>query len=386
MNNLVGLLKCSEYKLDLILEKFQKLLELIQFDTNGVRGKTVLLKPNMLGAYPPEMGITTNPIFVEAAIVLFKELGAKLWLGDSPNGIFPIEEVWEKTGMHALCKKYQVEEKPFERSGSINRQGIQIAKPVLDAEILVSLPKLKTHGLTILTVATKNLYGCVPGLVKTTYHKKFLDHFSFSRHLVKIAQLAKPSLHLVDAIVGMQGNGPSAGDLIKLNVILAGQDHHLIDEACCQLVGLNPEHLDTLIAARNFKLWKTSNSLKIVGDNLEDCKPKSFILPKTYTKGWRDLWISKFVIEQIMCKVSIKPKIIKDVCVHCGLCVKSCPVQAITQKDENSVPKISNKKCIECYCCHEICPSKAIDLNESFFIKLWRYFSEHRIKKLTEEK
>ncbi len=383
MNNLVGLLKCPEYKLELILERLKKLLELIQFAVSSVRGKTVLLKPNMLGAYPSEMGITTNPIFVEAAIVLFKELGAKLWLGDSPNGIFPIDEVWQKTGMHDLCKKYGVKEKPFEREGSINQQGIQIAKPALDADILVNLPKLKTHGLTILTVACKNLYGCVPGLVKTTYHKKFLDHLNFAKQIVKIAELAKPSLHLVDGIVGMQGNGPSAGYPKKLNVILVGQNHHLIDEACCRLVGLDPTHLDTLIAAKEYNLWDEKNSAKIIGDTLEDCQPDSFILPKTYTKGWRDWFISKLVIDRIMSGVSIKPKILKNKCVKCGLCVKSCPVQAISQKNENTRPKIANKKCIECYCCHEICPSLAIDLNESILIKLWRFFSERRIKNLT---
>jgi len=384
----VAIFRCNKHELKLIVNTLVSSIKSINFDTSSLRGKTVLLKPNMLGAYPPKMGITTHPLFVEAVIILFKEYGCKVWLGDSPNGIFPIDLVWERTGIREICKRHNVTEKVFEREGSVVKNGLHIAKPLVEVDLVVNLPKFKTHGLTILTLATKNLYGCIPGLVKTSYHRKYRGNERFAEMLVRIAGTVSPKLTLIDGIVGMDGNGPSAGRLIKLGLIIAGTDVFHTDAVCSSLVGLNPLNLDTLVAAKKLNLWNENDETIVTGINPHENIIKDFNLPSTYTKGMRDWWISKFVIKRIWGGISIKPKVNQKKCKRCGLCIKSCPVKAIEGKQSGSdeklkePPKIITKKCIECYCCHEICPYKAIDLNQSLFIKIGRMLGERRIKKI----
>jgi uncharacterized protein (DUF362 family)/ferredoxin len=399
----VGLFRCNNYDVDQILHVFRKAVALIGFDTTALRGKTVLLKPNMLGAYPPEMGITTPPAFLEAAIILFKGFGCTVWVGDSPNGIFPLDCVWERTGIREVCRRQGAIEKIFEREGSVVSDGILIAKTVFEADIIVNLPKFKTHGLTVLTAATKNLYGCVPGLQKTMYHRDAIDRAQFSKLVVRIAEIAKPALNLVDGIVAMEGTGPSAGRLIKMNTVISGTNHHAVDSICADLIGVDPLDIDTIAAAQSLGVWQSANKITIVGEDIETCRPPSFELPVTFTKGMRDWWISKFVINRIWGNISIKPRINKKRCKRCGLCVKACPVEAISSssrleaaelgcdnipKDYKKIdpPHVINEKCVMCYCCHEICPYKAINLNESLGVRIGRFLGEKRITRLKNVK
>jgi len=393
MEHTVGLFRCTEYNSDKILAVLRDAVSKIGFSTQGISGKTVLLKPNMLGAYPPEMGITTHPAFLEAAIILFKEFGCKVWVGDSANGIFPIDTVWERTGIRDVCKRHGVVEKVFEREGSIIQDDILIAKPVLEADLVVNLPRFKTHGLTVLTIAAKNLYGCVPGMQKTRYHQKNIDRTEFAKLVVRIAEIAKPALNLVDGIVAMEGNGPSAGSLVKMDTIVAGTNHHAVDAVCSRLIDLEPKYVDTLEAAEILGVWNGKDKINIVGESVASCRPRSFNLPKTFTKGMRDWWISLFVIDRIWGGLWIKPKIDKKKCQKCGLCVKACPVGAIeatfchceqSEAIPLSTPHVINKNCVQCYCCHEICPYQAIDLNESFGVRIGRFLGERRIRKLRE--
>jgi uncharacterized protein (DUF362 family) len=257
MQHTVGLFRCPDYDVAALLKTFGNALSLIGFDAKSVRDRTCLLKPNMLGAYPPQMGVTTHPSFLEAAIILFKDLGCKVWVGDSANGIFPIDCVWERTGIREVCERQDVVQKVFEREGGTMIGGVFIAKPALEADFIVNLPRFKTHGLTVLTVATKNLYGYVPGLMKTRYHRENIDRRRFARLIVKIAETARPALNLVDAIIAMDGNGPSSGRLIKMGTVIAGTNHHAVDTVCAKLIGLDPVSVDTIEAANLIGKWMT---------------------------------------------------------------------------------------------------------------------------------
>jgi uncharacterized protein (DUF362 family) len=158
----VAFVRCHRYDVGDIVEAMEASLAATSFDPKCAAGKTVLLKPNMLGAYPPHRHVTTHPAFVEAAAALFRGAGARVQVGDSSNGVYPVDEVWNVTGIRRAAELAGAEIVPFERAGSVEREGVRIAKPVFDADIVVNLPKFKTHGLTALTLATKNLYGCVP--------------------------------------------------------------------------------------------------------------------------------------------------------------------------------------------------------------------------------
>lgn len=352
------------------------------FDLSSVSRKKVLLKPNMLGAYPPWMGVTTNPIFVEETAKIFLEAGAIVSIGDSPNGVHDLDKVWEITGIAGVCKKLGIEEAHFEESGSVEVNGVRIARAVCKADFVINLPKFKTHSLTILTLAVKNLFGCVNGMQKTRFHSELRTTKSFAEALVRIAEASKPSFTLVDGIMAMDGEGPSAGNPINLKVIVAAKNIHHVDSICCRLAGLEPMKLDTLDAAFRMGLYDPSLPVSIVGDPIEKLMPNKFSLPSTYSKGIRDWKVTRFVLDRIWSNMSSQPVIDDKKCKKCGYCIKACPVNAIS--NTKNMVKINHEDCIQCFCCHETCPHKSIHLKTSLVMKIARTLSETMIKRMRQ--
>jgi uncharacterized protein (DUF362 family)/Pyruvate/2-oxoacid:ferredoxin oxidoreductase delta subunit len=378
----VALVRCGEYDAGRIVDSMRRALDLIGFDAGSVSGRRVLLKPNMLAAYPPERHVTTNPAFVEAVCILFKGFGADVAVGDSSNGVHPIDEVWNITGIRKAAELAGAEISPFESSGSAERDGIRLSKAPIDADIVVNLPKLKTHGLTFMTGAVKNLFGCVPGMLKASYHKDFFDPKRFADLLVRIAAAIKPDLTLVDAITSMEGNGPSSGDPIETGIVMAGVDVHALDAVMCRLIGLDPMELGTIAAAVEHGHFDAEAPIEILGEPIEGVRPKEFKLPDTYVKKRLDSPIAKFVLKFIWNHMVVRPSILRDRCKKCGLCIKSCPVSAISWrgKEGEAPPAIDDGLCIQCLCCHETCPYKAIDLKRSLLAKFARWYGERKAK------
>lgn len=370
----------SGYEISSLRPALLRAIDLAGFDLESVSGKKVLLKPNMLGAYPPEMGVTTHPSFVEAVAGIFREAGAIVSLGDSPNGIYALDRVWNVTGLRNVCRVAAIAETRFEASGSVEKNGIRIARAIFDADMVVNLPKFKTHGLTILTLAVKNLFGCVNGMQKTIYHRQLNDSLEFAELLVRVADAVRPALTLVDGIVAMEGDGPSSGRLTNLGIVVAGTDVHAVDAACCRIVGLEPSNLDTLAAARKLGSWDDKLPVEIVGDKI---KCQGFKLPATYTRGMRDWWISRFVLSLIWSGVSAKPVINSKICEKCFNCLKACPIGAITKIEDGAPPVIDLKKCIQCFCCHEVCPYKSIYIRQSLLVRIANLLNKFRTKKGT---
>ncbi len=247
----ISLIKCSSYQPEEVKAAVKRALDLLGGMSHFVQpGNKVLLKPNLLSAQPPEQAITTHPAVVEAVIELVKEAGGIPVLGDSPAGaIKSLDDFWSTTGMLEVCRRHDVELVSFERSGvyqkELNGKRYHIAKPVLDADVIINLPKLKTHSLTVMTGAVKNIYGVIPGLKKSMYHKQAPKPWEFSRLLVDIYALARPQLNIVDAIVGMEGFGPSAGRQRQLGMILAGSDGVAVDAWAAHLLGRKPLDIPT---------------------------------------------------------------------------------------------------------------------------------------------
>ena len=357
----------------------KRAIELSGFSLASARGKSVLLKPNMLGAYPPKMGVTSPPQLIEATARIFCEAGARVSIGDSPNWIHPIESVWEVTGIRAAARAGGAEEIRIEAKGSVERCGVWISRAVDDADIVVNLPKIKTHGLTILSLAVKNLFGCVCGMQKSLHHRDAKSRADFADVLVRVAEAVKPELTIVDGVVAMEGDGPSGGKLVDMGVILAGTDVHALDAACCMLVDLPPLELDTLAVAKRMGLYDDSVSIEFAGDDFDLFVRKNFVLPATYTRGARDWWITRFVLSRIWRSAWAKPIIDRDRCRRCMFCVEGCPVSAISRPPEGDAPSIDYGKCIQCFCCHELCPHKAIDLKRSMAVRLVDRFMRPRV-------
>ncbi len=379
MSSTVALVEAQRYDIDALVAAMRRAIECAGFDLQSCRGRRVLLKPNMLGAYPPAMGVTTHPAFVEAAVHLFQQAEATVGIGDSPNVVLPPADVWETTGMNAVCRRTGAEALSFESGGSVEREGLRIARAPLDADLLVNLPKLKTHALTVLTAAVKNCFGCVAGMQKARHHREHAERTDFAELLVRIADVVNPELTLVDGVVAMEGDGPSGGELVDLGVILAGTDVHAVDAAIAHLVGCPEEGVDTLAAAIRRGEWR-SKALALVGDPIEALAPKSFSLPATVVRGSRDWWIARFVLGRIWSGVSAQPRVAPARCRRCGLCAQSCPVDVISGGTGAEPAYIDEAGCIQCFCCHEICPHRAIDLQPSWTIRLWRALLRRRMK------
>ena len=371
----------SDYEPSALERSIRRAIDLVEFNLSSVRGKHVLLKPNMLAAYSPAMAVTTHPEFVAAAGRIFAGAGAKVWVGDSPNGVQSIDNVWKTTGIREICAREGLIEKPFESAGSIKKGGFLISRVAIEADFIINLPKFKTHSLTVMTLAVKNMFGCICGIQKSAFHQRHPGAYDFSRTCVQIAQEMKPALSIVDGVIAMEGNGPSAGQVKKLGVIAAGSNMYALDWALCQLIGLAPTELDTTRAAIELGLWRESDDIEIAGDPMARLRPESFLLPATYRTGARNWRISKFVTMLIWSRMKAQPEIAAKRCIRCGMCVRSCPVGAIGWKDEAQAPIICKAACISCYCCHEICPQRAIDIKRNLPLRIWQWMSERRLRR-----
>ena len=243
----VAIVDCPGYETNLVSQKVKESLELIggleQFIKPGMK---VLLKPNFLSAKEPERAITTHPEVAAAVAREVRKLGAEVKIGDSPGGAKRgIKRVWQNTGFLDMCQRESIELISFEAAGvekfETNGRTYYLAKPAIEADFIINLPKLKTHVLTLMTGAVKNMFGLIPGFRKANYHKQFPKPKDFAQVIVDILSLCPPGLTIMDAIVSMEGEGPSSGQPYKTNLIITSADPVAVDAVAAEIIGLKPE-------------------------------------------------------------------------------------------------------------------------------------------------
>jgi len=240
---------------------------------------------------------------------------------------------------------------------------VYLSKDVLDADVIINLPKLKTHSLCILTCGIKNLYGIIPQGHRSKYHSEYARNEYFSQVLTDIFSIAMPQLTIVDGIIAMEGEGPAAGSLRKLGIVLASQDTVAIDAVVTNIMGLNPTDIYTTLYSDGRGLGEgTLENIEIVGEELEgvvvpDFKPPSSAVNTLSRRLNRAL--PKFIIRQL----SLKPNVITSRCTGCSECEKICPVGAA--KVSGKKAQINHSICVQCMCCHEVCRFNAIQLKRS---------------------
>lgn len=338
-------------------------------------GQRVLLKPNLLTDRRPEQAVTTHPELIRAVIRSVKATGGRPFVGDSPSNVAKIEKVWDTTGIRTVCNEEDTPLVTFEKAGStpFTVDGIEfnIAKPVLEADVIINLPKAKTHVLTILTCAVKNLYGVVPGFQKSGLHKSHPDIRSFARLLAAINGKVRPQLHIVDAIQAMDGDGPSAGKPFNLGFVAASANAVAVDATLCRIIGVNPDIAAGLPESASLGLGPTAESdIEILGTPLKDIVPHGFRVPGTI----RSRLIPATLVHMIGRFLWIRPRFTEQ-CIACGLCVKACPMQALSLVGTPR-PVLTPAKCIGCCCCHEVCPQKAVQMKQS---PLWSFLRRGRM-------
>lgn len=375
----VNLTECETYDLPAVKAALHRLME----PSGGIGafvepGQRVLLKPNLLLPTTPERAITTHPAVVEAMVELVREVDGEPFIIDSPGGPLhnPVgmNRLYRDTGLQEVAERTGV---PLRRDAT----AIQVATPdgVLlkrldllevwqEADVVIALPKLKTHSLTTITGATKILFGLVPGLTKPAYHAKLPDVNRFCDMLLDVVAYVRPDLFVMDGIIGLEGDGPGLqGEPRHVGALLASRDAVAMDAVVCQIMGLDPDQLPMFRAAARRDWWPMEITIR--GTPVAEVSVPDYGLPSssqaTAEHEGRG-WVSQMVTQSL----TPRPVPKRERCTACGTCVRSCPQDAITIVDRLAV--VDLKSCIRCYCCHEVCPEAAIDLELSLLGRLLR--------------
>lgn len=374
----VALIACDSYDPEKVYECVGKGISLIGgLETIFKQEEHILLKPNMLAADPPEKCSTTNPVVFQAVGRHLKEFGLKLTYGDSPAFHKP-ETAAKKSGIFEVAGELQIpladfidgEEIYFEE-GSQNKKFV-IAKGVLEADGVVSLPKLKTHGLARMTGSIKNQFGCIPGKLKGEMHVKLPDGIDFSRMLADLNHYVSPRLYVMDGILAMEGNGPRGGTPKAMNVILVSTDPVALDATICRMVNLDPEFVETTKIGMEIGMGTyLEEEIELLGDSFDQfIQPAFNVVRKPIDR------VNTGNLQKVLNQLFVpRPFIIEEQCVKCGVCVTMCPVEgkAINwnNKDKTQPPIYDYSKCIRCYCCQELCPESAIHVKTPFLRKVF---------------
>ncbi|HOX53937.1 MAG TPA: DUF362 domain-containing protein [Candidatus Omnitrophota bacterium] len=368
MRSQVSIVKCNNYQRREIEDAVRRSVELLGGISAFVKSSDrVLIKPNLLSASTPDSGIDTHPEFVRAVIRLVKQTGARIVLGDSPSVWGEIEEVdnvYEKSGMKQLALEEAVELVKF-RQIKI-KSGYPIASIVDECDCIISLPKFKTHDLMTMTGAVKNLFGFIPGLYKVELRKKALASWEMAKVLADIYSIVKPKLSIVDGIIAMEGDGPASGGILRnLGLILASCDAVALDSTMATIMGLKPSDILSTKEAADRGLGNAElKNIDIVGADLRDIIVSDYKLPQTSIVNR----LPKPFLNVGKNLLHFRPSINRNKCTVCGLCLKACPVSAISIEKKQT--KIDNKKCVLCLCCKEVCPQGAISVKKSLIAKM----------------
>jgi uncharacterized protein (DUF362 family) len=318
------------------------------------KGEQVLLKTNLLIPSDPKKAVVTHPTVLKALISEVLDHGGEPFIGDSPSGQFTkrrLEKAYQKSGLTTLANEMGIH---LNYDTTITKIDIPSAKKlkktpicnfVLNADKIIAVPKIKTHSYMIMTLATKIMYGAVPGLTKAKYHSLFIRRTSFADMLLDVFSIRKPNLIVMDGIIGMQGDGPSNGTPVNLGLLLASEDAIAMDITVCTILNIEPMQIPTLRQAKIRHLWPSSIDYPLL--HPDEIRNKDFQLPSG-------------AVSFLSTSKNHQQPIPTEKCTACGQCVEICPKQAIQIKNHKAV--VNYKKCISCYCCHEICPYNAITL------------------------
>jgi len=370
MNAKVSVVKCAGYEPAIVEQAIRDTVNLLGGICNFIKpGSSVLVKPNLLMSKGPECGITTHPEVVRAVIHILKEINCKVIVGDGPSVwgryIENVDEVYDLTGIRKVCQEEDV------RLVTFDKRRMHAKFPLttwLDqCDYLISLPKFKTHELTLLTGAIKNLFGLVSGTYKTELHKNYFEPPEFAKILVDIYQEARPALTIVDGILAMEGDGPAtSGKLRPLGLLLGGSDCVALDTVMAKIMGItNQEVLSTKEAARRGLGENQINRIEIEGESIDKLNIRPFLLPQTQAKIGK---LPQPVKKLLKSLIRYYPYCLNQKCIRCGHCVKVCPRQCISLKESRIL--FDYKKCIACFCCQEACPEAAIGVKKSILAKL----------------
>lgn len=369
----VVLLKCNEYNLELIENNLRHGFDLLGGEDFLKKliphNSKVLLKPNMLSVEGAGSLVITNSVMFEAVIRIIKDYSNDISFGDSP-GFGDSRKAAEKSGMLSVAEKYGVKFEDFKESvhvkleQSILCKSWTVARAPYEADVVITLPKLKTHAMAYFTGAIKNQFGCIPGTLKATWHTRMPDANNFCKMLLDLNKVVNTNFAILDGIIAMQGNGPKNGSPYKMNTIIMGKSLSAVDSSAVRLIGYdNP--LDTPVLKEVYdSKWGAvlPEEIEVLGETIESMKAKNFQLCR---KGGSFYFINPKATNFLRNMIAPNPTLISDKCISCRRCEEVCPekprVISMVNINGKLKPTWNMKECIRCFCCQELCPAGAIE-------------------------
>ncbi|WP_170920579.1 DUF362 domain-containing protein [Desulfacinum hydrothermale] len=327
----------------------------------GLRSARVLVKPNLLAPAGPERAVVTHPAVVRAVcqwIVDASDGSAHVLVGDSP-AVWPFRTVVRRSGLEDALKGLPVQVREFKDSVQVSAEppfhSLELAREAVESDVVVNLPKWKTHSQMLLTLAVKNLFGCVVGVRKPQWHMRAgVGADWFARLLVGICRTVRPSVHLLDGILALEGDGPGLGGTARpVGYLLASPSADALDYVVCRMLGLDATQLPTLRAA--LSLGFEPSTVQVEG-NMEAVE--EFRLPQTGTVLFGPPKFHHLQRRHLL----RRPEPEAARCQLCGKCWKICPAGAI--RESQPAPVFDYDQCIRCFCCVEVCPFGALTPRE----------------------
>lgn len=380
MKPIVSVVPCASYTEKDVKPALEKLLEPLGGLDFVKPGMKIIIKPNLVSALKPESAATTHPVLLCALTEMLSAKGAEVVIGDSPGGLYNasyVNRIYNVTGMHETEKYGAKLNQDFRQTETLFPKA-KVLKSFTyttyldDADFIINFCKLKTHGMMGMSAAAKNMFGVIPGLIKPEYHYRFPDYADFADMIVDLNEFFKPKLCIVDAITGMEGNGPTAGTPRDIGALIASENPHAADLLCAKLIGLTKENVPTLDAAYHRSLIPAvAEELSVVGDWQPFLQSdfKKVVSHGSMRFGSNGKGRLNKLKDTVLVKLlRSKPVLCKHECVGCNKCGEICPAKAITIVGGKAV--IDRKKCISCFCCQEFCPKGAMKVKRTFVARV----------------
>jgi uncharacterized protein (DUF362 family)/NAD-dependent dihydropyrimidine dehydrogenase PreA subunit len=384
MDNRVGIAQCASYDDEAVSRALEKVTAPFGGIAAAVKpGQRVVLKVNLLRGAAPEKAVTTHPAVVAAVARAVRNAGAKPILADSPGSGLPynkktLEKCYRRSGYLPLADEaglelsYDTDSREVTFEEGVVARKFNVIAAALDADVVLNLCKLKTHGFTYLTGAVKNLFGVLPGFDKPGYHARMRTVDNFADMLLDVALCVQPALTIMEAVVAMEGNGPGLGEPRNVGLMLAGASPLAVDVAAGAITGLPPESHPVVRAAARRGLGPVRpEELAVAGPALETLRIPDWKWPPTVLteSGFAAYGPLGGVLRALLRDgLSVQPRVVRDRCTGCGSCRDACPVGAVGVINDKSY--IDEQLCIRCYCCHEACAYDAIELHRSLLHRL----------------
>ncbi len=377
----VSLCKCSSYDYDEIGKALDQSLSLIDGISFVKPGMKVGIKTNLVSANSPDKAVTTHPMLLKRLCEILTQKGAQVIIGDSPGGLYTaafVKNVYKSCGLYELEQidgvklndNFDISEAEFKDAVSL--KSFAYTAWLDEADAIINVSKLKTHAMMGMSCAVKNMFGCIPGTTKPEYHMRFSEEMAFANVMVDLNEFFKPVLYVVDAIDGMEGNGPTTGEKRHIGVLLSSRKPYALDMVCADIINMGLNDVATLIAADKRGLGpKDVSELEVVGDislseaRIPDFKRATIHQSITFEGGTLFNLIKS---KAVKFAYSTRPQVKKDECIGCKKCFETCPAGAITMtagagKGTGKIPSIDRSRCIKCFCCQEFCPVGAMKVH-----------------------